>query len=77
MAQFERELTKERTLAGLEAARSRGVKLGRPAVLSPEQVRHAALLVSGGVTVKAAAASMGVGTSTVYRALRSRTDAAA
>jgi DNA invertase Pin-like site-specific DNA recombinase len=32
IAQFERELIRERIRAGLEHARSRGVKLGRPAL---------------------------------------------
>lgn len=72
LAQFERELIRERTTAGLESAKARGVKLGRPTVLSPEQVRHAALLVSGGVPVGDVASSLGVGKSTLYRALRER-----
>jgi hypothetical protein len=40
IAQFERELIRERTIAGLRAARKRGRKLGRPTVppLLPEQV---------------------------------------
>jgi DNA invertase Pin-like site-specific DNA recombinase len=41
IAQFERELIRERTLAGLRAARLRGKKLGRPTAepLRPEQVQ--------------------------------------
>lgn len=72
LAQFERELIKERTTAGLTAAKARGVRLGRPTALTPEQIRHAALLVSGGVTVGEVAASLNVGKSTLYRALRER-----
>lgn len=37
VAEFERELIKDRTLAGLETARRKGVKLGRP-VLDPAKV---------------------------------------
>jgi DNA invertase Pin-like site-specific DNA recombinase len=37
LAQFERDLIKERTSAGLEAARSRGKKGGRPSKLTPQQ----------------------------------------
>lgn len=37
LAQFERELLGERTMAGLDAARARGRKGGRPASLSPAQ----------------------------------------
>lgn len=77
LAAYERSLIQERVNAGLQAAKSRGVKLGRPAALSPEQVRHAELLVSGGVNVGEVARSMGVGKSTLYRALRHRDTAAA
>jgi Resolvase, N terminal domain/Tn3 transposase DDE domain len=36
-AEFERSMVRERTRAGLAAARERGVKVGRPAKLSPHQ----------------------------------------
>ena len=72
LAQFEREITRERTLSGLAAAKARGVQLGRPAALTPDQVRHAALLVSGGVSAGEVARSLNVGKSTLYRALRGR-----
>lgn len=38
VAEFQRELIIENTVAGLEAARRRGVRLGRPAVLSIDDV---------------------------------------
>lgn len=41
LAQFERELARERTLAGLTAARARGRKGGRPPVLNERQQRIA------------------------------------
>ena len=37
IAEFERDLIKERTLLGLESAKRRGIKLGRKGKLSPEQ----------------------------------------
>jgi DNA invertase Pin-like site-specific DNA recombinase len=37
LAEFERELIKERTMAGLKAARARGKLGGRPPKISPEQ----------------------------------------
>jgi DNA invertase Pin-like site-specific DNA recombinase len=37
LAEFERNLIREQTLAGLVAARARGRKGGRPKALSPEQ----------------------------------------
>lgn len=40
-AQFERRIISRRTKEGLEAARRRGVQLGRPAALTPETIREA------------------------------------
>src|SRR5260370_2806056 len=37
IAEFERDLIRERTAAGREAARKRGVYFGRPRKLNPEQ----------------------------------------
>ena len=44
LAEFERNLIRERTLAGLAAARARGRKGGRPRALTPEQRRIAQAL---------------------------------
>jgi DNA invertase Pin-like site-specific DNA recombinase len=41
LAEFERDLIKERTKAGLRAAKKRGKRLGRPPVLSLTQIAHA------------------------------------
>lgn len=41
LAEFERELIRERTKAGMEAAKARGVHVGRPAKLSKEQIEQA------------------------------------
>ena len=41
LAQFERDLIRERTLAGLAAARARGRRGGRPSKLTPERRRQA------------------------------------
>ncbi|MET3662866.1 DNA invertase Pin-like site-specific DNA recombinase [Aquamicrobium ahrensii] len=41
LAEFERELIRERTAAGLAAARARGARLGRPAKLTPSQIEQA------------------------------------
>ncbi|MBW3090063.1 recombinase family protein [Bifidobacterium miconisargentati] len=70
LAQFERDLIRERTNAGLEAARARGRKGGRPAKLDGRQVREIRRLYeSRTVTVNQIAAMMGVGRATIYRAL--------
>src|SRR3954447_127514 len=41
LAEFERDIIKERTNAGLEAARTRGKLGGRPKALSPERIKLA------------------------------------
>ncbi|KWE29661.1 DNA resolvase [Burkholderia territorii] len=41
LAEFERALVSERTRAGLEAARRRGSRLGRPRAMSPDQIEYA------------------------------------
>ena len=71
LAQFERDLIRERTRAGLEAARARGRKGGRPARLDAKQVKEVQrLYASRTVTVDQIAAMMDVGRSTIYRCLK-------
>ncbi|MBJ8341847.1 recombinase family protein [Antrihabitans sp. YC3-6] len=41
LAEFERNLVRERTVAGLAAARDRGRVSGRPAALTPARRRQA------------------------------------
>ena len=75
LAQFERDLIRERTRAGLAAARARGRKGGRPAKLDEKQVQEARRLHdSKTVTVDQIAAMMHVGRSTVYRSLKSQSE---
>lgn len=70
LAQFERDLIGERTNAGLEAARARGRRGGRPLKLDAKQVAEVRRLYdSKTVTVNQIASMMGVGRATVYRAL--------
>jgi DNA invertase Pin-like site-specific DNA recombinase len=68
-AQFERELIVERTRAGLAASKRRGHGGGRKRVLQPYQVQHARGLIDQGISVKDAAAVLGVGRATLYREL--------
>jgi DNA invertase Pin-like site-specific DNA recombinase len=70
LASFERDLLLERTRAGIDAARARGVHLGRRKVLGPAQVRQARSLLKGGESVRSIAAGMKVSHMTLYRALR-------
>lgn len=68
LAEFIRELIVEGTREGLDAARARGTRLGRPPALSPEQVRHAReLLAHPDNTVAAIARLLGVSRSTLYK----------
>lgn len=70
LAEMERDLIRERTRAGLAAAKARGRNGGRPPKLTPKQVRHAKhLLKDPEVSVGEVAASLGVARSTLYRAL--------
>lgn len=71
LAQFERELLRERTVAGLAAARARGRKGGRPPKLSAEKLRVAQrLLKDPESTVSEVARTLGVHRSTLHKALQ-------
>lgn len=72
LAEFERGLIRERTLAGLAAARARGRVGGRPRSVTPENIKAAkAMLAAGELTVEEIAAQIGVSPSTLYRHLPS------
>lgn len=75
LAEFERELIRERTQAGLDAAKARGQRLGRRAALTDDQLAQARTLIAGGHRVPDVARTLGVGRSTLYRALQSETAA--
>jgi DNA invertase Pin-like site-specific DNA recombinase len=71
LAEFERGLIRERTMAGLEAARARGRKGGRPKRLDARKIAHAKrLLEDPDQTVSEVAELLGVGRATLYRALK-------
>ena len=55
LGQFEREQLRERAAAGIEAARARGVHIGRPAVMTPDQVRAARTMASDGASIRTVA----------------------
>lgn len=68
LAEFERDLIRERTLAGLAAARARGRRGGRKFALSKAQVRLAqAAMASRDTSVAALAAELGIRPVTLYR----------
>lgn len=67
MAEFERNLIRERTNAGLAAARARGRVGGRPAKLTDKQVREIKLLLADPQAVVAdIAKKYGVSRTTLY-----------
>ena len=75
LGQFERDLIRERTSAGLAAAAARGRKGGRPVAATPEKVARARRLIAHGLTVREAVARVRVGKSALYEALTNATDA--
>ena len=71
LAEFERELIRERTVAGLAAARARGRKGGRPKVMTAEKLEVAReMYASKRFTLAAIATTLGVSRATVYRSLK-------
>lgn len=70
LAEFERDLIRERTQAGLVAARARGRSGGRPTLLTDKQVRMAiALSKNQSATVAEICRTLKVSRATYYRAL--------
>jgi len=70
LAEFERSIIRERTRAGLDAARARGRSGGRPPALTEKDLQQArALLTDPEIAVEEVARRLGVGASTLYRHL--------
>lgn len=76
LAEFEREIIRERTFAGLAAARARGRKGGRPSKLTERQIKIAREMYDKSgedgrsvYTVAEIAETFGVTRPTIYRAL--------
>jgi DNA invertase Pin-like site-specific DNA recombinase len=76
LAEFERELIRERTQAGLKSARARGRKGGRPKGISQAAIEKAiiaeALYKDGSIPVKKIAEQLGISKTTLYLYLRFR-----
>lgn len=70
LSEFERNLIRERTAAGLKAARARGRTGGRPRALSDKQVREIRLLLSDPeIRVQDVASRYRVSRTTIYKYL--------
>ncbi len=68
LAEFERELIRERTQAGLKAARARGRKGGRKEKLTPQQVEMARAMVNDpGISIGAICKIFKISKPTLYR----------
>src|SRR5216117_3415957 len=71
LAEFERDLIRERTAAGLGAARARGRRGGRPSVLTAHKLQVAREMCgSGQYMVATFAKSLGVSRASIYRHLK-------
>ena len=70
LAEFERSIIRERTRAGLDAARARGRKGGRPPKLKEADLKAArAMLADKSITVEEVAKHLRVSPATLYRHL--------
>lgn len=67
LAQMERELTVERTRAGLEVARQLGRKGGRKRLMTDSKIESAKKLLANGVPPRDVAKNLGVSVPTLYR----------
>ena len=67
---IERDIIRERTQAGLAAARARVRNGGRPTALFPVKRRQATKMIAEGTPIVEVAETVGVSRSTLYRQLR-------
>jgi DNA invertase Pin-like site-specific DNA recombinase len=73
LAEFERDLIRERTAAGPVAAQARGRYGGRPSVMTTHELQVAQEMYrSGQYTVSAIATTLGVSRASIYRHLTPR-----
>lgn len=66
LGEFERDLIRERTKAGLDSARLRGRVGGRPPTVTKDKLEAARKLLAAGSSVTEVARLLGVGRSTLY-----------
>ena len=70
IAQFELSLVKERTTAGIQAARNRGVRIGRPPKVTLTKIEAAKEMKAAGMSTSEIAEALGVSRRSVYRAFQ-------
>ena len=71
LAEFERSIISERTIAGMNAAKRRGRHIGRPPALTYDQVEEARALKARGVRHRDVCRRLAIAPSTLYRHLAS------
>lgn len=73
LAEFERDIIRERTLAGLHAARARGRVGGRKRIMDEKKIRMAKTLMADPKTkIKDVCAALGISRATLYRHLNEK-----
>jgi len=71
LAEFERELIRERVQAGLKSARARGRKGGRPPISEETKTMAQALMADKTLSVKQICDRLGIAKSTLYKYAKS------
>lgn len=72
LAEFERELIRERTRAGMQRAKESGRAIGRRKVVTKGKLEKARKFIADGYTVRQAAKLVGIGKTSLYGALNER-----
>lgn len=67
VAELERDLIRDRTVAGVQAAKRRGKRLGRPPVVDSEKAQRIKRLRGSGHSLRAIARLLGLSAATVHR----------
>jgi len=68
LAEFEKNIIRERTLAGLKAARARGRLGGRPKVMDKQKIKMAkALMADQSIPIKEICKRLGISKTTLYK----------
>ena len=70
LAEYERNLIRERVVAGQNRAKARGGKMGRPSKMNDGLRSAIQLLRENGMGIKQIAKEVGVGVGTVYSVIR-------
>ena len=71
-AEFERNIIRERVIAGLETARAKGTRLGRRPMLPEDGLAQARRLKAQGLSAREVAGLMHISKMTAWRAMNSR-----